>query len=822
MRSDVQTKEEIELLITALEKDLHGLNEKREQIQKRITELKHQGQLLLINQIPSDSASQEDQPSVTNHSSESEKIALFRSLFRGREDVFARRFESAKTGKSGYQPCCRNEWIQGICQKPAVKCTDCSNRDFTPVADEIIKCHLLGIDSQEKATRDFTIGIYPLLVDETCWFLVIDFDKELWLDDVAAFMDICETYNVPAALERSRSGSGGHVWIFFSEPIKAGLARKLGTFLVTETMEQRPEIGFDSYDRFFPSQDTMPQGGLGNLIALPLQKKPREKGNTLFIDKNFNPHEDQWAFLSSLQRMDAEKVKAIVDAALYRGDIIRVRTVITEEDEILPWQEPPSRQIREIPIEGPLPKTIELVLSNQIYIEKNVLPPALRSRLIRIAAFQNPEFYLAQAMRRPTYDKPRIIHCCEDFSKYIGLPRGCLEDIQGLLHSHNIETRLVDERFSGIPIDCQFIGMLRPDQELAAEAMLNHDTGVLAATTAFGKTVIAISLLSQRGVNTLILVHRRQLLDQWVARLKQFLDLDPKQIGQIGSGKHKPTKVIDIALIQSLSKKGVVDDIVGEYGHLIVDECHHITARSFEIVARQCKAKYVTGLSATVIRKDGHHPIIFMNCGPVRYKVDPRKQAASRPFTHKVITRKTSFVLPPSIDTDKKTVIHEIYSALVTNEERNSMILRDVLQTLQEKRFPLLLTERREHLDKFAELLSPLLTNVFVFKGGMGQKQREALINKLHSTPEDEEKIIIATGRYLGEGFDEARLDTLFLTLPVSWKGVLAQYAGRLHRFHDMKKEVIIYDYADLDVLVLAKMYRRRLNGYRAIGYEVE
>jgi superfamily II DNA or RNA helicase len=642
------------------------------------------------------------------------------------------------------------------------------------------------------------------------------------MDDVAAFMEICEAYKVPAALERSRSGSGGHVWMFFSELIKAGLARKLGTFLVTETMEQRPEIGFDSYDRFFPSQDTLPQGGLGNLIALPLQKKPREKGNTLFIDKIFNPYDDQWAFLASIERMNPEKVKAIVDAALYRGDIIGVRTVVTEEDESLPWQEPPSRQIKEIPIRGPLPKTIELVLGNQIYIEKNALPPALRNRLIRLAAFQNPEFYRAQAMRLPTYDKPRIIHCCEDFPKYIGLPRGCLEEVEELLHSLDIKTQLIDKRFAGIPIDCQFTGMLRPEQELATAEMLKHDTGVLSATTAFGKTVIAIYLLAQRGVNTLILVHRRQILDQWVARLKQFLDIDPKQIGQIGSGKHKPTKIIDVAIIQSLSKKGVVDDIVGEYGHLVVDECHHITARSFEIVARQCKAKYVTGLSATVIRKDGHHPIIFMNCGIIRYKVDPRKQAASRPFTHKVITRKTSFVLPPSLDTNKKTVIHEIYAALISDEGRNNMIVQDVLHVVKSKRFPLLLTERREHLEKFTELLSPLITNVFVFKGGMGQKQREALINKLQSTPDDEEKIIIATGRYLGEGFDESRLDTLFLTLPVSWKGVLAQYAGRLHRFHDMKREVIIYDYADLNVAMLAKMYGRRLTGYRAIGYAVE
>ena len=813
--------EEIDSLIEAVEKKLVHIDEQRAIMLNQLDELKHQRQLL-ISQIPSDLTSQADQPSITNHSSEIDKIALFRSLFRGREDVFARRFESAKTGKSGYQPCCRNEWVQGVCQKPKAKCTDCSERDFIPVTDEIIKCHLLGVDSQKKSTRDFTIGIYPLMADETCWFLVIDFDKESWMDDVAAFMEICEAYKVPAALERSRSGSGGHVWIFFSELIKASLARKLGTFLVTETMEQRPEIGFDSYDRFFPSQDTMPQGGLGNLIALPLQKKPREKGNTLFIDKIFNPYDDQWAFLASIERMNPEKVKAIVDAALYRGDIIGVRTVVTEEDESLPWQEPPSRQIKEIPIRGPLPKTIELVLGNQIYIEKNAFPPALRNRLIRLAAFQNPEFYRAQAMRLPTYDKPRIIHCCEDFPKYIGLPRGCLEEVEELLHSLDIKTQLIDKRFAGIPIDCQFTGMLRPEQELATAEMLKHDTGVLSATTAFGKTVIAIYLLAQRGVNTLILVHRRQILDQWVARLKQFLDIDPKQIGQIGSGKHKPTKVIDVALIQSLNKKGIVDDIVGEYGNLIVDECHHISARSFEIVARQCKAKYVTGLSATVIRKDGHHPIIFMNCGIIRYKVDPRKQAASRPFTHKVITRKTSFVLPPSLDTNKKTVIHEIYAALISDEGRNNMIVQDVLHVVKSKRFPLLLTERREHLEKFTELLSPLITNVFVFKGGMGQKQREALINKLQSTPDDEEKIIIATGRYLGEGFDESRLDTLFLTLPVSWKGVLAQYAGRLHRFHDMKREVIIYDYADLNVAMLAKMYGRRLTGYRAIGYAVE
>ena len=811
---------EIDSLISAIERKLSQLDEQRKAFQNQLNELKHQREIL-INQTTSILFLQVKKPSVTNHSSETEKISLFRSLFRGREDVFARRFESVKTGKSGYQPCCRNEWIKGICRKPELKCNDCDNRDFLPITDEIIQCHLSGVDSHKKSTRDFAIGIYPLLKDETCWFLAIDFDKESWMDDVTAFMGTCESYNVPAALERSRSGRGAHIWIFFSEPIKASMARKLGTLLITETMERRPEIGFDSYDCFFPSQDTLPQGGLGNLIALPFQKKPREMGNTLFIDKNFNPHEDQWAFLLSIRRMNFNNIKTILDGALHRGDITGVRTVTTEEDEILPWLETPSRHKKEPPISEPLPKTIQLVLGNQLYIEKSVLPPALKNRLIRLAAFQNPEFYQKQAMRLPTYGKPRIIHCSEDFPNHIGLPRGTLEEVKDLLHALNIETQVVDERFAGIPINCRFTGELRPEQELAAEEMLNHDTGVLSATTAFGKTVIAIYLLAMRRVNTLILVHRRQLLDQWVNRLQNFLDITPKQIGQIGGGKRTPTKIIDVALMQSLRKKGIVDDSVGEYGHLIVDECHHLSARSFEIVARQCKAKYVTGLSATVIRKDGHHPIIFMNCGPIRYKVDPRRQARLRPFIHKVVTRKTNFIVPSSINSDENPPIHKIYSALISDEERNKMIIEDVTQMVQEKRFPLLLTERREHLEKLIELLSPRVTNVFVFKGGMGQKQREALIYKLNNTPDDEQKVIIATGRYLGEGFDEARLDTLLLTLPVSWKGTLTQYAGRLHRFHDMKKEVIIYDYADLNVPVLAKMYSRRVRGYRAIGYEI-
>lgn len=810
---------EIDSLIAAAEKELGELKQRQITILKQSEELKKEKAHLAAQS--SNKISLDAKPKITNSSSREDKIFLFRSLFRGREDVFPRRFESMKTGKSGYQPACRHEWVRGICKKPAIKCSSCNSRDLIPVTNEIIKNHLQGFDHRDASHRDYTIGAYPLLEDETCWFLAIDFDKQEWMKDVAAFLETAQKYTVPAVCERSRSGQGGHVWIFFSEPIKASLARTLGAFLITETMNQRPEVGLDSYDRFFPSQDTMPQGGFGNLIALPLQKKAREKENSVFVDTYFIPYPDQWAFLASIHLMSTHEVIEIINKASDRVDIIGVRMVDEEEDEILPWRESASRQKKDIPVKGPLPAKIKLILGNQIYIEKEMLLPALRNKLIRIAAFQNPEFYRKQAMRLPTYDKPRIIHCCEDFPKHIGLPRGCLNEVVELLRGLGITIELIDERLEGKRIRCEFKGILRPDQTDAAEKMLQYDTGVLSASTAFGKTVVGIYLIARRKVNTLILVHRRQLLDQWIARLKTFLEIAPDHIGYIGSGKRKESKVIDVALIQSLSQKGVVDDVVGEYGHLIVDECHHISAPSFEAIARQCKAKYVAGLSATVTRKDGHHPIIFMHCGPLRYKVDDRKQAAERPFTHKAITRKTTFRLPDILSGSALPLMNEIYTALMSDKNRNDMIVEDVIHAVKAGRFPVILTERKEHIEILSGLLTPYIKNIFVMKGGMGQKQRQALADTMQLTPDSEEKVIIATGRYLGEGFDNAQLDTLFLTLPVSWRGTLAQYAGRLHRLYDTKKEVIIYDYVDLEVTVLAKMFRKRLSVYKAIGYEV-
>jgi len=391
------------------------------------------------------------QPKVTNFSSELDKITLFRSLFRGREDVFPKRYKSSKTGKGGYQPNCQNEWATGICEKPKVKCSDCSNRVFIPISDSVIESHLKGFDINSRSNKDYTIGVYLLLTDETCWFLAIDFDKTSWTEDALAFMDTCDQFDVPAALERSRSGNGAHVWIFFNDSIHAGTARKLGTFLLTKTMEIRPEIGLKSYDRLFPSQDTIPKGGFGNLIALPLQKKPRGNGNSVFINRNLIPFEDQWAFLSSARRLSIQDIDKILSHAPTPEEIIGINSITTDEDEIEPWLESPSRTKKETKITGPLPDQLEIVLENQIYLTKKLLPPALLNCVIRIAAFQNPEFYKAQAMRFPTYNKPRIIDCCEYFPKHIGLPRGCLDKLITLLDSNNIKFNIKDKRFAGFP-----------------------------------------------------------------------------------------------------------------------------------------------------------------------------------------------------------------------------------------------------------------------------------------------------------------------------------------------------------------------------------
>jgi len=747
---------------------------------------------------------------INNNSLPEAKVALFKNLFRGREDVYPVRWER-KDGRSGYSPACAYEWKRPLCVKPIVKCANCENRKFLPITDEVLQNHLIG---------KHTIGVYPLLPDETCWVLAADFDKKTWQEDAGAFLNTCKRMGISAALERSRSGKGGHIWIFFDDPVSASLARKLGCAILTRTLEERHQIGLDSYDRFFPNQDTLPKGGFGNLIALPLQGAPREKGNSVFLDSGGFPYPDQWQFLSNLKKHSSEELEAILKEAARTGQIINIRMSLVDEtaDED-PWTLPPSQKRIEKPISGPFPQTVRLVQGNLIYIEKKGLPPALINRLIRLAAFQNPEFYRAQAMRLPIYNKPRIICCAEDFSEHIGLPRGCLDEIQALFESIGVKIQIMDERHKGQVIEAHFTGSLRSEQEKIASVLINFENGILSAPTAFGKTVLAAWFIAARKVNTLVLVHRQQLLDQWRDRLAFFLDIPLREIGQIGGGKEQPSGIIDVGILQSLNRKGIVKDLVAEYGQIIVDECHHIPAFSFEQVLKKAKAKYVLGLTATPIRKDGHHPIVLMQCGPIRFKENPQKAAKVQPFEHVVFPRKTNFRVP---EMSNETTIQEIYSALIMDQDRNDLIFDDLLSALEAGRSPLLLTERTEHLNYFASRLKKFARNVIVLKGGLGKRQRQLIIDQLKSTPGEQERVILSTGRYIGEGFDDARLDTLFLVMPISWRGTLEQYVGRLHRIYENKQVVQVYDYLDANVPMIMRMYQKRLNGYKSIGYSIE
>jgi len=738
---------------------------------------------------------------VTSKSSPLEKVKLFRALFRGREDMYALRWEG-RGGKSGYSPAYERDWGR--------KWNDDRPKEYFPLTDQVIHNHLSG---------KLTAGVYPLLVDETCWFLAADFDKASWRDDVQAFLKTCEEWSTPAVLERSRSGNGGHIWIFFEAPVPASLARKLGASIITRTMERRHQLGLDSYDRFFPSQDTMPKGGFGNLIAFPLQQVPRGHGNSVFLDAKFNPHPDQWAFLSKVRRMGFHEVESIVREAESHGGIIGVRRSVTDDEQKEdPWTLPPSRKKKDEPIAEPLPVRAKIIRANLVYVEKEGFPSAMLNRIHRLAAFQNPEFYRAQAMRLSTFDKPRVIRCAEEFERHIALPRGCFDEVTALLQSHNVGIEIEDQRFAGKAIELNFKGELRPDQKAAAEAMLNHDDGILCATTAFGKTVIGAWLIAARKTNTLILVHRRQLLDQWRERLATFLDIPVKSIGQIGGGRRKPTGMVDVAIIQSLNRKQVVEDLVADYGHVIVDECHHLSAVSFEQVLRQVKGRFITGLTATPQRKDGHHPIIVMQCGPIRHRVDAKAQALARPFTHVVVPRPTNFRMPPN---EERPEMHAVYAALADDQARNELICVDLIRAVKAGRSPILLTDRTRQLDEIAAKLNGIVKNVIIFRGGMGVKHRRAVAEQMAAIPDNEERALLATGRYIGEGFDDARLDTLFLAAPVSWRGTLQQYVGRLHRLHDNKREVIVYDYVDGAVPVLSKMYSKRVKGYEGVGYVI-
>ena len=539
------------------------------------------------------------------------------------------------------------------------------------------------------------VGVYPLLSDDTCHFLAADFDEAGWREDAQAFVQACRELDVPVSLEISRSGNGAHAWIFFESRVPASDARRLGAAIISHACERTRQLSLGSYDRLFPNQDYLPKGGFGNLIALPLQKRARASNCNVFVDETFTPYADQWGYLASVRRMMPESIQAAITQAMGDRDPLGV-AFVDSQAEAEPWKnhKPSGRSLN-----CPLPTTLKVTLANLIYFEKAQLPQPLANQLIRIAAFQNPEFYKAQAMRLSVWSKPRVIGCAQNFPQHIALPRGCMDAVCELLKECNITPQFQDERFPGVALDVEFLGTLRPDQNTAVQALLSHDTGVLCAPTAFGKTVTAAALIAQRKVNTLILVHRTELLRQWQARLQTFLGVGKETVGTIGGGKNRATGQIDIAVMQSLSRKGDISEVVKRYGQIIVDECHHLSAVSFDALLRSAPARYVLGLTATPIRRDGQQPIIFMQCGPIRHTAS-RFQDALHDLL--VIPR----MLTGDVLASSHAGIQEVFKILASDAQRTAAIVADVRAAYDRGRKVLLLTQRTEHVDILEQALT--------------------------------------------------------------------------------------------------------------------
>ena len=751
-----------------------------------------------------------------------ERIRLFQSLFKGREDVFARRWFSKTTGKSGYQPVCINEWKQGICDKKKYRCVICPNRNFAPLTTQDMYRHLEGKD---EYCCD-VVGLYAIMQDNNCAFLCADFDdkncKYGYKEDVLAYVGVCREWLIPYAIERSRSGNGAHVWIFFEAPLPASKARRLGNAILTEAMTRNGQMSFNSYDRFFPNQDYLPEGGFGNLVALPLQGQARRKENSVFVDNDFLVYKDQWAFLYNLKKIQESTIDQLLRLH-YQEELGK----LSMSSESKPWVTPLPQNITQEDFHA----KVEIIKADKLYIPLKAVSAKVLNHLKRIAAFKNPEFYSKQALRLSTYAIPRIISCFDITNEYLAMPRGCEDATRSFLNDNAVTYTITDKTNHGNKISVSFQGEEREEQLEAINALLPYTNGILHATTAFGKTVTAAAIIARKKVNTLILVHSKALLKQWHDRLTEFLNIDyPKHeeknkrgrrkvfspIGCFDSSGNTLHGIIDIALIQSCLDEDGVKPFVQDYGMVIVDECHHVSSITFEQVLMSIKVHTIYGLTATPIRKDGHQPIIFMQCGPIRFSTDVKSQMAKQSFDRFLIPRFTSY---NSILEDRLSIA-TLYKYISEDEIRNNLIVEDICKAVNTGRTPIILTNRTAHVSVLAEKLNATIKNVISLTGAGTTREKREAMQRLQTIPDSEQLVIVATGKYVGEGFDYPRLDTLFLALPISWKGLLTQYAGRLHREYEGKKDVRIYDYIDIHEPICDSMYRKRLKGYAAIGYK--
>lgn len=819
------------------------MDQKDKQISELESEILYLRKLLDDNGIKYDypeylATSQAKQPEIVFPELTTEHAIKFYSYFHGRKDVYVKR-----SPKKGYYTQCNNFWRRGVCPKAngdKVKCQECQSKDYTILNTEAILEHLKG----KREDCSDVIGLYPLFPDGTCWFLVFDFDNhdeeaepsKDWQQEVDAMRQICQSAIIDALVERSRSGHGAHLWIFFSEAVSALKARKFGEALLAKGAESVNLKSFRYYDRMMPMQDILPEGKLGNLIALPLQGKALRQGNSAFVDENWNPYENQWDTLLNTSKLSNEDISIYINLWCPDNDTMGLFSKIEEESKdskFLLFADSTKTSLYKFN-ETDASGTIKIVLADGIYIDSINLKPRLQNAIRRLAAYTNPQFYQNLALGFSNKETSRIVYNGYDEGNYIVIPRGCIDELVEHLSQANIPFSIVDKRQAGHHINVSFNGELYPEQQIASEQLLSFENGILAAATAFGKTVIGANLIVEKRVNTLILVHNVEIMNNWIRDLNHFLTINEEKpeyttpkgrikrrnsvIGTFSSQKDTTTGIIDVAMISSLGKDDDISPIVKKYGMVIVDECHHAAAVTHANVLRATTAKYIYGMTATAKRGDKQDKKLIMLLGPIRHRYTAKERALKQGIGHYVYPRFTRLL---DLDSSKDKHISDYFRLIIQSEPRNLQIITDTIDCVHRGRTPIIMTKYREHAEVLYNQLQGAAQHVFLLQGGNSMKARTELREKMLAVNRTESMVVVATGQYIGEGFNYPRLDTMLMAMPISFEGNVEQYAGRLNRDYEGKKDVIIYDYIDQHIPTLERMYHRRLRTYKKIGFEI-